>query len=204
MINKIIRSKRKTLALEISPRGEVIVRVPKRVSERQIRRFINNSEAWIIKNRAQILAKYKDSQKIYANGEKFLFLGQWQPFEWFAPEPVDDIKSHFEAWYKQKAKDIIPSRVQVLSSLLGYEYGKVKITSARRQWGSCSGVNNLSFAWRLVMAPPECIDYVIIHELVHTMHKHHGIWFWKRVERAVPDYQDHRKWLRDNEHLMNV
>jgi len=203
MIDKIIRSKRKTLALEISPRGEVIVRAPERTTESKINRFVAGNGDWISKNRAEMLKKHEASRKRYESGEKFLFLGEWQPFEWFAPESVNNVKGHFETWYKNQAKEILPERTAEIASLHGYEYGKVRISSARRQWGSCSGKNDLSFAWRLVMAPQECIDYVIIHELVHTMHKHHGVWFWKRVERAMPEYQRYRKWLRDHEHLMN-
>ena len=76
----------------------------------------------------------------------------------------------------------------------------VKITSAEKRWGSCSGDDNLSFSFRLIMAPPDIIDYVIVHELMHIKEKNHSPKFWKLVEAVMPEYKIHRRWLKDNHH----
>ena len=78
----------------------------------------------------------------------------------------------------------------------GLRYGKIRITSALTRWGSCSGRDNLSFPWRLIMAPPEMIDYVAVHELAHTIHKNHSARFWSLVESIMPDWEIHRTHLK--------
>lgn len=205
MIDQIVRSKRKTLAIEVTKQGEVVVRAPLRVSDRRIAKFVRDHADWIARTRSDMIAKVEIGQKRYEPGEQFLYLGRRYPFESFVfGEEVDEPRVHFESWYRDRAKRLIPSRCELIASQHGYDYAKVRVSSAKRIWGSCSGKNSISISWRTVMAPLECVDYVILHELVHTLHKHHGKWFWRRVERAMPDYKTHRKWLRDNEHLMSL
>lgn len=204
-MSKLIRSKRKTLAIEVSKQGELVVRAPLKMAGWRIERFLTKNEAWIERNLAEARAKAELARKKFEPGEQFLFLGERVPFEQIVGDQVvNEPRAHFKAWYRAHANEHILPRVPELASQHGYEYARVRLSNAKRTWGSCSGKNNIGISWRLIMAPPECIDYVIIHELVHTMHKHHGVWFWKRVERALPEYRTHRRWLRDNEHLLTI
>jgi predicted metal-dependent hydrolase len=87
---------------------------------------------------------------------------------------------------------------------MGLTCRSVRITDAKERWGSCNAAGSLNFAWRLVMAPPPVIDYVIVHELAHLVEMNHSQRFWGLVGRILPDYAVRRKWLRENEHLLTL
>jgi hypothetical protein len=110
----------------------------------------------------------------------------------------------FTAWYRRQARQVLEERVAVLAQRCGFGYRQVKITSAHTRWGSCSGSGTLSFPWRLVMAPPAVIDYVVVHELVHTVIKGHGADFWGQVQALVPEYRQHVRWLKENGALLEI
>jgi predicted metal-dependent hydrolase len=84
------------------------------------------------------------------------------------------------------------------ASQYGFQYKKIGITSAQTRWGSCSANGSLNFSWRLILAPMEAVDYVVVHELVHTVHHNHSRRFWQKVGKIMPDYKERRKWLRKN------
>jgi predicted metal-dependent hydrolase len=107
-------------------------------------------------------------------------------------------KLAFERWYRAQAREILTERVEHYAGQYGFEYKKIGITSARTRWGSCSANGSLNFSWRLLLAPLEAVDYVVVHELVHTVFHNHSKRFWKRVEKIMPDYKERRKWLRRN------
>jgi predicted metal-dependent hydrolase len=110
----------------------------------------------------------------------------------------------FENWYKERAKALIPRRVSQLAAQYGFEYQRIRITSARTRWGSCSSRGTLSFTWRLVMAPEEMIDYVIVHELVHLHIHNHSKEFWTKVGLIMPGYKAKRLWLKKNGPLLTL
>jgi len=110
----------------------------------------------------------------------------------------------FERWYRKEAARILKKRVEQYASQYGFQYKKVGVTSARTRWGSCSASGALNFSWRLIMAPLDVVDYVIVHELVHTQVHNHSKQFWKRVGTIMPDYEERRKWLRRNGHALLV
>jgi predicted metal-dependent hydrolase len=93
---------------------------------------------------------------------------------------------------------MISERVNIYSAKHGFAPKQVKITSARTRWGSCSPDGTLNFTWRLVMAPLDVIDYVVVHELVHLRVKNHSRKFWKAVEEIMPGWRLQRKWLREH------
>ncbi len=99
-------------------------------------------------------------------------------------------------WYRKQARIHLTERVEYFSKKCGFSYGQIRINSATTRWGSCSAHDNLNFPWRLIMAPEAIIDYVVIHELAHTVHKNHSARFWKLVESIVPDWKTHRTHLR--------
>ncbi len=104
-----------------------------------------------------------------------------------------------EGYLNKKAREMIPARVEVLSGRVGKKPKKITIRSQKARWGSCSSRGTLSFNWRLVMVPPEILDYVILHELVHFEEPNHSLRFWKKLAALDPDCQQHRRWLRENQ-----
>lgn len=116
-------------------------------------------------------------------------------FVTFHPE-TERIDSLIRSWYRTQAEHYIRARVQELSTICGVSCKKVTIRSQRTRWGSCSQKGNLSLNWKVIIAPPEVIDYVILHELLHMKEMNHSKRFWKLVNNYCPTWRDHRKWLR--------
>jgi hypothetical protein len=212
-VDQIIRSKRKTLALIVKPDGSVVVRVPLRAPEKSIREFIETHAEWAQKKQAEALAALPPAPKQYVSGEMFTFLGNAYPLEIVKGQKrsllledsfklAEAAQSHaalaFERWYRAQARQILTERVLLFAGRYGFRYKKIGITSARTRWGSCSANGSLNFSWRLILAPMEAVDYVVVHELVHTVFHNHSRQFWKRVETIMPDYKERRKWLRKN------
>ncbi len=110
----------------------------------------------------------------------------------------------FTAWYKKQARALVEERVRYFAAQYGFGYRQVRITSARTRWGSCSSRGTLCFTWRLVMAPLECIDYVVVHELAHLKVANHSPAFWREVGAILPDYKARRKWLRVNGKMLTL
>jgi predicted metal-dependent hydrolase len=212
-IDKLVRSKRRTIALIVERDGTFTVRAPLRVPQAEIDSFVQQKVDWITRTREKIKSAQPALKKQYTDGEIFLFLGS--PFELKLVErqkPALQFKdgftltksarekgeAYFIHWYKERAFEVISERVKEYSQRHGFAPSQVKISSARTRWGSCSSTGTLNFTWRLVMAPLEVIDYVVAHELAHLRVKNHSRKFWKLVETICPDYKRHRKWLREN------
>jgi len=222
---QLIRSRRRTIALEISREGCLIVRAPLRVSQSYLDDVIQRRQAWISQHLNKIIQRQRLlPAKQFVSGESFLYLGQTYPLrliqypvgnknfcslqftnnEFLLAESVRaSARGIWQRWYKTQAQKIISQRVGDFAKQFGFQYAKVKITQAKKRWGSCSPKGNLNFSWRLVMAPPNVIDYVVVHELAHLKIKNHQRAFWQSVEQILPDYRSRRAWLKQNEHLLN-
>ena len=98
----------------------------------------------------------------------------------------------------QSAKEVIPERVRLYASRAGVTYGRITIRNQRTRWGSCSSKGNLNFNCLLMLAPPEVLDYVVVHELCHRKEMNHSARFWAEVARVLPDYPAQRAWLKEN------
>jgi len=117
----------------------------------------------------------------------------------------EEIKRKFIEWYKKEARIKYNERVEFYRKKLGVSYNKISIRDQKTRWGSCSNKGNLNFNWRLIMAPPPILDYIVVHEMAHLVHANHGGDFWKLVENIIPDYREKREWLRLNGYkLMNI
>ena len=171
---QIIRSSRKTMSLEIKADGSVVVRAPLRLSEAKIQKFVEEKQEWILKNLEKI-------QKRYAQKENVQKLSALE-------------RQHLQ----NKACVVIPRRVAYYAEKLGVSYGKITLRQQKTRWGSCAANGNLNFNWLLILAPPEVLDYVVVHELCHRREMNHSQAFWKEVEKILPDYQERQKWLKDN------
>ncbi len=226
---KIIRSRRKTIALIVQADGSVVVRAPQRVTNRQIAAIIEEKAEWIRTRQEQVQARPKAEVHQFTSGEQFWYLGsacrlqvtqgRQNRLEYsggvFRLSVIPPSHLHladgkaekerralgqalFSAWYRQQARQVLEERVSRLAQQHAFSYRQVKITSAHTRWGSCSSLGTLSFPWRLVMAPLAAIDYVVVHELVHTVVKGHGADFWGRVQALVPEYKQYIRWLKEN------
>ena len=245
---KIIRSRRKTIALIVQADGNLIVRAPKRVTNRRIAEIVEEKAEWIRSRQASALAHPQPEAHQFASGERFWYLGSVYPV-WVTEGKQDRLElaggqfrlaacismaadggrggasplrdavgkgsgqearrkeraqALFTAWYRRQARQVLEERVARLAEQCGLSYCQVKITSAHTRWGSCSGRSTLSFPWRLVMAPLAVIDYVVVHELVHTVIKGHGPDFWGRVQALMPGYRQHIQWLKENGTMLEI
>jgi predicted metal-dependent hydrolase len=214
------RKRRKTISLQIGNKSELVIAAPHFTPISEINRFVQEKQNWIhqaIQKNKEALIKNK--AKEYIPGERFYYLGESFPLETFseknereglvfwdnrfylnAPGVLAKKREYFIRWYKRKAKEYFTERVNFYSRELNLRAKSVKITSAEKRWGSCSGKDNLSFSFRLIMAPPTVIDYVVVHELMHIKEKNHSSRFWQLMESAMPQYKLHRSWFKDNNH----
>jgi hypothetical protein len=219
-IAKIIRSKRRSIALIVERDGSLVVRAPLPASDETIRRLVESKADWIrtTQEKAKKLGPAPVRKK-YVEGEDFWYLGQAYRLEMaqgkktalhldgcFKMSPATPPKTRlaFENWYKKQARVLLPGRVSQLAAKHGFNYQQVRITSARTRWGSCSSRGTLSFTWRLVMAPEDMIEYVIVHELVHLRVHNHSREFWRQVGQIMPDYKEKRLWLKKNAPLLTL
>ncbi len=218
-IDKLIRSKRRTIAIIIERDGALTIRAPMRISQAQVISFVQEKSDWIIRTRARLKSIVQTPAKQYVDSETFLFLGSSYNLKLVKPKrpslQFDNgfTLSHtaqkrgeptFTRWYKERAYDVISERVAQYARQYNFTPKQVKITSAKTRWGSCSPNGILNFTWRLVMAPLDVIDYVVVHELVHLRVKNHSSKFWKVVESIYPEYKKQRKWLRENGEKLNL
>ncbi len=162
-------SKRKTLSLEITRDAEVLVRAPLKISKKRIEEFVKAHEEWLISHL---------ERRIKANERH--------------PEPTEEKLKELKAL----AKEIIPKKVAYFSALMGVTPTRVSINSAKTRFGSCSSKNTLNFSCRLMQYDERAIDYVVVHELAHTVHHDHSKKFWATVEKYMPDYKERKKLLK--------
>jgi predicted metal-dependent hydrolase len=220
-IDKLIRSARKSIALIVQRDGQLIVRAPYQATDEQIQAFINLKSSWVLRKQNEVQQKTSHvGPRKFESGEAFLYLGESYPLaitEKAAPLLEQKVgqfrlarraqaraKDLLTAWYKKQARQVLEARVHIYAARYHLSYKRIRISSARTRWGSCSTTGTISFTWRLVMAPLPVIDYVVVHELAHTKEKNHAKRFWDTVAAMMPDYQKHRKWLKENGHLLNL
>lgn len=165
---RVIRSSRKTVAIQIMPDGEVVVRAPMRMPATAIHRFVEEKQGWIEKHRptkGELLPKFTKTE-------------------------LDELT--------KQAKVRIPERVEHFAKLLGVTYGTVTIRCQHTRWGSCSKTGNLNFNGLLMLMPEEVINYVVVHELCHRKEMNHSPAFWMEVRQILPNCLQSKRWLKEN------
>ena len=174
---ELIRSNRKTLTIQVKPDGSVIVRAPVRLAKYRIAKFVKDHETWIFAQQEK-LEKYHENMHVITDEERQEGILQ--------------------------AKKIFPERTAYFAERMGVTYNRITIREQKTRWGSCSSAGNLNFNWKLVlrlnwkliMAPPGILDYVVVHELCHLKEMNHSPRFWAVVEKELPDYRERREKLK--------
>lgn len=179
---EIERTKRKTYGIQVKPGGIVTVRIPLRGNISFARSMVEEKKEWIYKS----YIKMKDQSDVKLQRNK------------------SDFEKRLEAPYRDAAKEYIKKRVSYYADILDVTYGNISIRDQKTRWGSCSSSGNLNFNWRLILAPPKVLDYVVVHELCHRIEMNHSKKFWNLVKQVIPDYKEHRRWLKENGSSLSV
>lgn len=206
--------------MEITPDARLVIHAPLRISLNDIEKLLFSKRSWIEKKKK--IAREKrliSAPKKFLDREEFLYLGESYPLVILenAENPLSFDKEFrlmrryllsaqrlFVDWYKKQADLKIKERLDFYSELLGCKYSKFAVSNAKRRWGSCNGKGNIYVNWRLIMAPPCIIDYVVVHELFHLKERNHSKKFWDKVKIIHSDYKQKRKWLKENGYLLMI
>ena len=219
----VIRSRRrkKTIEITLDPQIGVIVRSPARTPLRDLAELVHKRAAWILSRATEDILSPTPRQ--YTDGDTLLYLGNQVPivtsattarrftvdlqdgvFRIAVPDDLsvdqrpEKSRAALERWYRQEAKRLLPEVVARWQGRVGRKKPSfVQVRSQRRRWGSCSSDGSIRLNWRIIMAEPALIDYVVVHELAHLAVMDHSPRYWKRVERALPDYRARRKRLNE-------
>ena len=171
----LVRSSRKTLAVQIRAEGTVIARAPLRMSKDRILCFLSEKASWIRMQQ-----------------------GKMQERENMRQQARIHLDAAQEKELRERAKSVLAQRTAYFARQIGVTYGRITVRDQKTRWGSCSQTGNLNFNFRLILAPLEVLDYVVVHELCHRRQMNHFAQFWPEVARVLPDYRERKAWLTEN------
>ena len=212
--------RKKSISLAVRD-GCVTIRAPQRVPDADIQELIARKAAWLRRKLAKHAEAKRLTTRAFVDGETFLFLGERYPLQvrdgpkaraelktgvfvvhvrraHSTERHARSIRAAFIRWYKAEAARLIEDRVRQYAERMKLSPGQVSFRDYKSMWGKCTSDGDLTFNWKLVMAPLDIVDYVVVHELAHLLFLNHSAEFWSVVETAIPDYRLHRKWLNDN------
>lgn len=203
---RLVRSSRKTLYMQLTQQGELVVRAPKRCPKSYIDQFVQSKEPWIRENLKKIQVEISARQQFRpAHMGTIAFCGielrvipcagntitlDLAKKEICLPDlSVEELRPGLAKVYKQAGRPYLEQRLNHWAEIMGISYGQLKLNSALRRWGSCTREGNINITWFLLFAPEKAIDYVLVHELCHRRQFNHSKAFWALVEQYMPDYQ---------------
>ena len=171
----LVRSSRKTLAVQIRTDGTVIARAPLRMPKDRILCFLSEKASWIRmqQGRMQERENMRQQARIHLDAAQ-------------------------EKELRERAKSVLAQRTAYFARQIGVTYGRITVRDQKTRWGSCSQTGNLNFNFRLILAPLEVLDYVVVHELCHRRQMNHSTQFWQEVAQVLPDYRKRKAWLTEN------
>ena len=214
---QVKRSRRKSIGLYVKE-GIVEVRAPHYVSNTDIDSWVIEKADWVIERINEQVIQEQEKPDI-SHGGNFLFLGEQREIEFIQGKPAifekedkiiiaryakTNTNKLLENWLKQEAQFYLQDRVQELAETMN-ESGNIngiQFRKTRSKWGHCTSRGILQFNWLIIMAPPEVIDYLIIHELSHLKHMNHSKRFWLHVADYCPKHKAHKLWLNNNGHKL--
>lgn len=211
---KIIRSRRKTVALQILPDATLVIKAPFFMPMLFINKFLEQHSEWIEKKVKIMSTRSVKLPGDINDGHMILYLGkqlQLQIGTYSAIQATNTqiffpraahfrIKKELSTWYIRQAREIITQQVEYYAKQMEAEYTGLTFSDTKSQWGRCTRDNKLQFSWRLIMAPLLVINYVVVHELAHTFEKNHSRSFWNKVRLHNPSYRQQIKWLKEHGH----
>ena len=197
-------SNRKTLSIYIERDGQVSVLAPQAFTHEKIEEVLEQKRVWISTR----------VKREYVNGEGFLYLGRTYRLQiveqqekplilkngYFSlrRQALSKAEEVYKEFYRQKGNKKLRERTSLYENKLGVKAHEVRILELKNRWASCSEKKNLNFHWKCMMAPLTVLDYIVVHELVHLLHKNHTAAFWNEVDKLIPDYQERKQWLKVN------
>lgn len=217
---ELVKGRGKRLSAMIDEYGRMVVRVPQGVPHAAVDSFVEKHKRWLVTQYYQALEQCKAFLHEFAEGEALYFLGKPYPLkireggtgrrvrverlpDCFLIQGTDltkEIKkAAMEDWYIRNARIRFESRCAYFAPLLGVTYHTIRIKNQKSRWGSCSGKGNLNFNWKLIMAPEEVLDYLVVHELCHLKYMNHSKEFWSLVASLLPDYKKQEQWIEENQ-----
>ena len=174
----LIRSDRRSFAIEIGRDKKIKVRVPRRASKAQIEEMLKAKHDWILKTLDKIEQRNTAEAREYEEAK---------------PLSSEEVKK-----LKKEARNHLASLTEYWAEKIGVSYGRISIRGQKTRWGSCSSKGNLNYNYLLMLCPDEVAEYVVIHELCHRIHMNHSKDFWNKIEAFCPNYKQARKWLKQN------
>lgn len=213
----IIRTNRRSLSLEITKTGELVVRAPRRLSVDNIFKYIKEKEKWIANKQKEIQDKILVNKDIN-NYNQILFLGKKYNINvvkfikqielsdegLLVPEKIKDKIKHIKNWCVAHAKKILSERLEYFANVMQLDYASLTITNNKTRWGSCDSSRNIKLNFRLIMLPHKAIDFVIVHELAHILEMNHSKGFYKVVSSVLPNYKLQQKILKEHDYLLSL
>jgi predicted metal-dependent hydrolase len=199
---QLVRSHRKTLAIHILQDATVQVRAPKRLSKKEIERFLEQKKDWILQKQAEMRSfQPKQPKECLERNDTLWLQGKEYPIrygeklqftgECFVVPKVEweTLKPSLIRLYKSFLAPLLQQKVQYYAKIMNVQPKAVKINSAMKRWGSCSGKNSLNFTFLLAMVGGSELSYVVVHELAHIKQHNHSPAFWNEVKAILPDYK---------------
>jgi predicted metal-dependent hydrolase len=212
-VHIIFRPRARRYLLNVQPDGAGRLVIPRRGSESEGIRFLERSEAWLLKRIASWRSR-NHARQPWLDGARFLFRGDETELRvkegagglriCFAdqivsvPHELPDCRDVVLGRLRQMAERELPARTRELALLHGVVVNRVTVRAQKTRWGSCSAKGTISLNWRLIQTPPDVVDYLIIHELMHRRQMNHSARYWKLVAAACPDYRRAEKWLKSS------
>jgi predicted metal-dependent hydrolase len=216
----LLRQPRKSIQLAFIAPDHLLIKAPAQVEETFIRELLTKKSSWIGKQR-QVLEQ-KTLRNALKNGSTLYFKGKALSLEveislkkpavhlsdnhiyvnLYHTYNDGDLKALLLAWYRQQATIDLKKRSSFWSNKLAVTIKKITLKDQKTRWGSCSSLGNINYNWRIIMAPEETIDYLVIHEVAHCIFLDHSSDFWQLVEKHAPAYRSHKKWLKENGALL--
>jgi predicted metal-dependent hydrolase len=218
----VIRSPRrkKTIEITLDPREGVLVAVPLRVSKKEIEAVVSKRASWIVRKATDDILNPRPRE--FVSGESLPYLGRevrlfvepaetkqvavkfdhWN-FRLYVPEGLNGterlprIRSALTNWYRRRAAERLPQVVERWRHKVGHSPSRILIRSQSQRWGSCAADGTIRLNWRIIMAEPALIDYLVVHELTHLGVQNHSRKFWNEVARVMPDYMIRRQRLKE-------
>lgn len=213
------RKKRKTICISINDDGEVTVSAPLRTSKEYIMQVVKNRASWIIKKQEEI--SQRGSRKIKRNfiqGSTFMYFGREYTSKFFLDEgrknifvefndefkiytntmEAEKLRGALENWYRAETLNIVTKRIEYYAHNFKDKVTQIRVKEQKRRWASCTGKNAILFNWRISMARPDVIDYIVVHEMCHMDYRNHSKFFWNRVSEIMPEYKEKHEWLKLN------